>query len=107
LAISDVLAGVALPHLQNLAPSQNQLVCQSAFEPVVEFKDRSGASLTSRENETLKLVAEGKCNKEIATALGLSPKTIDTYRQRIMSKLDLHSQSDLIRYAIRRGLAKP
>jgi FixJ family two-component response regulator len=67
---------------------------------------RASVALTMREIETLILIAKGNCNKEIANSLRLSPKTVDTYRQRIMSKLDLHNLSDLIHYAIRNGLVK-
>lgn len=60
--------------------------------------------LSSRERQVLQLLAEGKSAKEIANHLGLSVKTIDTYRQQIMNKLDLHSMAELIKYAIREGL---
>ena len=57
--------------------------------------------LTAREREVLQLLAEGRANKEIATALGITTKTVETHRARIMAKLELHSMSDLVRYAIR------
>ena len=57
--------------------------------------------LSQREREILQLVAEGKSNKEVATTLNLSVKTVETHRARIMEKLDLHTVSDLIRYAVR------
>ena len=60
--------------------------------------------LTSREQEVLKLTAAGYTNHEIAERLVISPKTVDTYRQRIMEKLDLHHRSELVRYALRKGL---
>jgi DNA-binding NarL/FixJ family response regulator len=60
--------------------------------------------LTSREREVLQLVAEGKSSKEIAVALDLSVKTVESYRTRIMQKLDIHEIATLVRYAIRRGL---
>jgi DNA-binding NarL/FixJ family response regulator len=109
LAINDVLAGTGFPGQVKHVISQSEQGCShdSRAEPNIQAKNRDGGSLTRRETETLRNLAEGKCNKEIAEALALSPKTIDTYRQRIMSKLDLHTQSDLIRYAIRSGLVKP
>lgn len=61
-------------------------------------------ALTSREKEVLKLTAEGFTNQEIAEKLVISPKTVDTYRQRIMEKLNLHHRSELVRYALRAGL---
>ncbi len=63
--------------------------------------------LTSREKQVLTLTAEGYTNHEIAERLVISPKTVDTYRQRIMEKLNLHHRSELVRYALRRGLLTP
>ncbi len=63
--------------------------------------------LANREKEVLKLTAEGYTNHEIAERLVISPKTVDTYRQRIMEKLNLHHRSDMVRYALRRGLLGP
>lgn len=57
--------------------------------------------LTSREREVLQLLAEGKSNKEVATALGISVPTVETHRASIMHKLDLHSITELVHYAIR------
>jgi len=63
--------------------------------------------LTNREREVLKLTAEGFTNNEIAEQLVISPKTVDTYRQRIMEKLNLHHRSELVRYALKKGLLVP
>src|SRR3990172_1492027 len=63
--------------------------------------------LTNREREVLKLTAEGFTNNEIAEKLVISPKTVDTYRQRLMAKLNLHHRSELIRYALKRGYLVP
>lgn len=60
--------------------------------------------LTSREREVLQMIAEGKTNKEIAAALNLSVYTVDAHRGRIMEKLNLHSVSELVRFAVRAGL---
>ncbi len=60
--------------------------------------------LTSREREVLQLVAEGKTNKEIATTLNLSVYTVEAHRGKIMEKLNLHSASEMVRFAIRNGL---
>ena len=57
--------------------------------------------LTSRELEILQAVAEGKSTKEIALALSISVKTVETHRQQLMDKLDLHSIAELTKYAIR------
>lgn len=63
--------------------------------------------LSPREREVLPLLAEGYTNEEIAARLHLSPYTVQTYRQRIMQKLNLHSRAELLRYALRRGLLSP
>ncbi|HSL22780.1 MAG TPA: response regulator transcription factor [Vicinamibacterales bacterium] len=63
--------------------------------------------LTPREREVLQLVAEGKTSKEIASMLGLTVKSAESYRARIMDKLDIHDTAGLVRYAIRRGLIEP
>ena len=61
-------------------------------------------SLTPREREVLKLIAEGNTNQGIATILGLSRKTVESHRANIMRKLELHDVTDLVKYAIRKGL---
>ena len=61
-------------------------------------------SLTTREREVLQLAAEGHTNSEIAARLGISTRTAETHRSRLLHKLGLHTQSDLIRYALRRGI---
>jgi len=68
---------------------------------------RGSGPLTPREREVLQLLTEGKSNKEIAVELGLPAKTAETHRTHIMAKLDLHSMSDLVRYAIRNRIIEP
>jgi two-component system, NarL family, response regulator NreC len=63
--------------------------------------------LTSREREVLQLIAEGETTKEIAWRLGLSAKTVESHRIKLMRKLDIHETATLVRYAIRRGLTHP
>lgn len=60
--------------------------------------------LSAREMEVLKLVVEGNTSNQVATRLGLSPKSIDTYRSRLMTKLDLENLPALVKFAVRRGL---
>lgn len=60
--------------------------------------------LTPREREVLILIAEGLTNAEIAEELVISPKTVDSHRENIMRKLNLHSRIDLVKYAIKKGL---
>ncbi len=74
-----------------------------------DHKDTLGsatAQLTSRETEVLQLVAEGSANKQIAAELGISIKTVEKHRQRLMDKLDLHDIASLTRYAIGRGISE-
>jgi len=63
--------------------------------------------LTSREREVLQLIAEGKTTTEIADLLGISVKTVESHRTRLMEKLDIRQTAGLVRYAIRRGLTQP
>lgn len=65
-----------------------------------------GVVLSDRERQILQLVAEGHTNRQIATALGITPKTVDTHRTRLMAKLDIHDTPGLVRYAIRKGLVR-
>ena len=62
--------------------------------------------LTERESEVLKHLAEGESNNEIAENLVISPKTVARHRENIMHKLNLHSRTELVRYAIRKGIIK-
>ena len=57
--------------------------------------------LTGREREIVQLLAEGKSSKEVAVSLGISVKTAETHRANIMRKLEIHSVSELVRYAIK------
>jgi DNA-binding NarL/FixJ family response regulator len=64
----------------------------------------TSSPLTPREREIVQLLAEGKSSKEVASVLGLSVKTAETHRSNIMRKLDLHSVSDVVLYAIRNNI---
>jgi DNA-binding NarL/FixJ family response regulator len=61
-------------------------------------------TLTNREREILHLAAEGMTTAEISTSLSISPRTVEIHRANFMHKLNLHTQTDLIRYAIKRGI---
>jgi len=63
--------------------------------------------LSGRERQVLQLVGEGKSTKAIATHLGISVKTAESHRARLMKKLDIHETASLVRYAIRHGLIQP
>jgi DNA-binding CsgD family transcriptional regulator len=62
--------------------------------------------LTKREMQVLALVADGHSTKKIAALLGISYKTADSHRSRIMEKLDVHETASLVRYAIRQGIVR-
>ena len=61
-------------------------------------------SLTEREREVFQLIAEGKSNKEAASVLNISVKTVETHRTNIMRKLRFHSVGELVRYAVRNNI---
>jgi DNA-binding NarL/FixJ family response regulator len=67
--------------------------------------ERAGARTTPREVEIIRVLAEGKTNKEIAALLGIAVRTVETHRSKIMLKLGLHSLAELIHYAMRHGIA--
>jgi PAS domain S-box-containing protein len=78
----------------------------------VDITDRrpqavSAIPLTPREQQVLVLIADGKSTKEIAAVLGISYKTADSHRSRILEKLDVHETASMVRYAIRLGLVRP
>jgi two-component system, NarL family, response regulator NreC len=68
--------------------------------------DRPANPLTARERQVLQLIAEGKSTKEIASILGVSVKTAESHRSRLMQKLDIHETASLVRYAVKRGLVQ-
>jgi DNA-binding NarL/FixJ family response regulator len=67
---------------------------------------KTAGPLTSREREVVQLLAEGKSSKEVAVALNLSVKTAETHRANIMRKLDVHSISELVLYAVRNNIVQ-
>ena len=86
-----------------LSPEVSEAVVQA-------YQNKSGFPidpLSARERQVLQLIAEGKTTKELSGVLGISVKTAETYRTRIMEKLDIHETASLVRYAIRRGLVQP
>jgi two-component system response regulator NreC len=70
-------------------------------------EDADDDLLTDREREVLQLVAEGKTNQEIADYLVVSIKTVQTHRAHIMEKLDMHDRTELVKYAIKKGMIDP
>ncbi|MCL4822393.1 MAG: response regulator transcription factor [Vicinamibacteria bacterium] len=83
-------------------------VARAAMEP--ERSEDAGASdydrLTDREKQVLRLVAEGRANKEVAEELGISVKTAMSHREHLMQKLGLHSRTELVKFALRIGVIR-
>ena len=67
-------------------------------------RDDPYEKLTSRERQVLQMIAEGRTNRQISELLELAVKTVDTHRAHLMRKLDIHDQTALVKYALRRGL---
>jgi len=96
-------------HQPFITPKVEELVLRgfvAASKPDQEG-NKARSILSPREREIVQLVAEGRSNKEVATSLNVSVKTIETHRANIMYKLDLHSVSDLVRFAIRNNFIEP
>lgn len=85
-----------------LSPGVARAVIDAYAEPV-----GANDTLSVRERQVLQLIAEGKTSKQIATLLGVSAKTVESHRARLMQKLDIHEIAGLARYAIRHGLVQP
>lgn len=81
--------------------SMAEMMLRAYLDPSARPVNGSPAVLTPREREIVQLVAEGKSSKEVATRCGISVKTAETHRANIMRKLEIHSVSELVRYAIR------
>jgi len=94
-------------HKTFFTSSVAEMVLQKYLEGNPEAASHETSSLTPREREVVQLVAEGRTNKEVATALNISVKTAETHRTNIMRKLDCHSLSELVRYAIRNKIIDP
>lgn len=86
-----------------LSPAITRLVVED-FLRWADVQQENPDKLTPREREVLQLIAEGYKNKEIAEILNISVKTVRAHRTNIMQKLDLHSQGELIRYAIQKKI---
>jgi DNA-binding NarL/FixJ family response regulator len=95
-AVKDVSAGK-----QFLTPRVSDIVLKGFLENQSDKTGHSQARPTPREIEVIRLLAEGNANKEIALKLGITIRTVETHRAKIMLKLGLHSLTELIHYAIR------
>ena len=89
-----------------LYPSLAKLLVRDYLDGGRASAEQPATDLTDREQEVLTYLAEGASNEEIASSLVISPKTVARHRENIMRKLNLHSRSELVRYAIRKGIIK-
>ena len=87
-----------------LDPSISTSIIKEYLDPIAGESKTLEIKLTSRQYEVLQLIAEGHPNREIASRLNISVKTVENHRANIMKSLDLHSTADLIQYAIRKGI---
>jgi len=87
-----------------LSPRITDVVVREYLSSLPKNEQTAFTVLTSREREVLQLLAEGKTTKQTAAFLNVSVKTIETHRQQIMEKLNIHSIAELTKYAIREGL---
>jgi DNA-binding NarL/FixJ family response regulator len=88
-------------HKPFFTPKVNEAVLMGYLGGKPPKGERSGGRLTPREREIVQLLAEGLTNKEVAAKLNISVKTAETHRTNIMRKIDLHSVSEVVRYAVR------
>ncbi len=100
-AITVVLAGKVY-----LSPGVAGVVVDDYVRRLAGATEPALALITGKEREVLQLVAEGRSTKEIAATLHVSVKTIETHRQNLMAKLDVHSIAELTKLAIRAGLTR-
>jgi DNA-binding NarL/FixJ family response regulator len=103
--LKDTAADDVVRAIENVMAGQVYLG-QGLSDVVVKQFGTPGATspLSKREEDVLRHIADGLTTKEIARVLGVSPKTVDTHRQHLMGKLDIHSIAELTKYALRLGL---
>lgn len=106
-ALSDQILEAVRETVQGrryLSPPLSDRAIEAYLSAADISTEDSYEGLTPREREVLHLAAEGRTSSEIADRLGISPRTAETHRGNLMRKLDLHSQTDLVRYSVRRGI---
>jgi DNA-binding NarL/FixJ family response regulator len=87
-----------------LSPAVSERAIEAYIEQARAAELDPHETLTAREREVLQLTAEGKTSAEVAARLHISHRTVENHRAHLMKKLGLQNQSDLVRYALRRGL---
>jgi DNA-binding NarL/FixJ family response regulator len=88
-----------------ISPGVAGILVEEIRRRASEAAPRASVALTAREREVIQLLAEGHSTKDIAHILGVSIKTVESYRQRVMDKLGLHSVAELTKWAVREGLS--
>jgi DNA-binding NarL/FixJ family response regulator len=102
----------AIEALSQRRPFLSSAVTQPVIDTYLRVEERTDETmplttrLTTREREIVQLLAEGRGYKEVAAALSISPKTVESHRTVIMRKLGFHSFAELVRYAVRNGLVQ-
>jgi DNA-binding NarL/FixJ family response regulator len=104
-ATADLIKAIQEVSLGNIYLSPG--ISRAVMEAFRSGKELAARTLSAREREVLQLIAEGKTTKEIGGVLGISVKTAETHRSRVMDKLEIRDTAGLVRYAIRMGLISP
>ena len=107
---ADLVSAIRAVHRGGLVldpeVARDAITGESATPDAVAAQDDPYERLTDREKQVLKLVAEGRSNKEVAELLGISVKTAMSHREHIMLKLHAHNRTDVIRFALRHGVIR-
>lgn len=82
-------------------------ISRAVVDAYLSKEEPESEPISPRERQVIQLIGEGKSTKEIAAVLGISIKTVESHRVRLMRKLDIHEVASLVRYAIRSGLVEP
>jgi two-component system response regulator NreC len=104
-ASTDLVA--AIRHVDRGEVYLSPKISRAVVNSYLNNTETPNAQLSVRERQVLQLVGEGHSTKKIAALLGISVKTADTHRTKLMEKLDIHQTAGLVRYAIRNGLLEP
>jgi DNA-binding NarL/FixJ family response regulator len=104
-ASTDLVA--AIRHVDRGEVYLSPKISKAVVQAYLSNTDGPAAQLSVRERQVLQLVGERHSTKKIASLLGISVKTADTHRTKLMEKLDIHQTAGLVRYAIRNGLLEP
>lgn len=109
-APEDLIHAIRAAHIDEIYiyPSLAKTLVQDYLQRSYQDQNESSLNqLTPREKEVLELLAQGNSNEEIAEMLSISKHTVARHRENLMRKLELHNRSELVKYAIRKGLIKP